>query len=354
MSFITLMASTLLAASMVVSPNPTTEPTQPPVTDTPTITPTDPATKPPTKPPVKNPETKRLYLKGDVWVDDNFNGKKDSKEKETPEVNIFLSYTDGTREIIYTHNGKIPKTDIVMKELSTIEFRATKEYTVGLKRTITNPEAHLSGNTYSFNVQLLPKLDANVSEEHTADGTDYTITYTIENSGYKTLSISDSLDACNNVSTVAAHSTVQCERKSSYYVKDKNLQVPNTITLKYAGRTVEEQKFNTTITDKSPEESKTVEPTSKPSTTPSPKKTASPEKTEAPTQAPVETVEKTPKGFVITALIVFIACISGIIAIVIRNKKEAKKHAEKAKNKGMSVPSDEKPKPPEDKKPGKE
>lgn len=348
MSFITLMASTLLAASMVVSPNPTTEPTQPSVTDTPTTAPT----KAPTKPPVKNPEMKRLYLTGDVWVDDNFNGKKDSKEKETPEVKIFLSYTDGTREIIYTQNGKIPKTDIVMKELSTIEFRAKKEYTVGSKRTITNPEAHLSGDTYSFSIQLLPKLDANISEKHTANGTDYTITYTIENSGYRTLSISDSLDACNNVSTVAAHSTVKCERKNSYYLKDKDLQVPNTITLKYAGRAVEEQKFNTTITDKSPEESKTVEPTSKPSTTPSPKKTASPEKTEAPTQAPVETVEKTPKGFVITALIVFIACVSGIIAIVIRNKKEAKKQAEKAKNKDMSVPSDGKPKPPEGKKPG--
>ena len=128
MSFITLIGIyTTRRLYRSCPPNPTTEPTQPPVTDTPTITPTSPATKPPTKPPVKNPETKRLYLKGDVWVDDNFNGKKDSKEKETPEVNIFLSYTEWKHRMIYTHNGKIPKTDIVMKELSTINSEQQRD-----------------------------------------------------------------------------------------------------------------------------------------------------------------------------------------------------------------------------------
>lgn len=327
MTILSTMTSLALATVIAVTPNVTTEPTEPPDTDTPTATESPTPTETPTIP------AEEYFISINTWVDDNFDGKQNSSEVDKPRIDANAMFTDGTTKTYRTENGVIPQTSTENRELKSISFSAPTGYTINTKPKINNPSAYEKDNHYSFDVQVLPVVEANISSTHKADGEEYTVTYTIENSGYKPLVVNDSLGVCSKSETLAPHTTVTCEKKAKYYVDSKALVVPNTITLSYKDRVVEKKTINTRITEKSPAKINNSPVEKKPQKA-DPKEPTSAPMTVLPEEKDAEPAQNEAGKNVVLAIIAFlvlVTAVTGIIVLVRKNKKEQeKKEQEKA------------------------
>lgn len=322
MTILSTMTSLALATVIAVTPNVTTEPTEPPDTDTPTATESPSPTETPTIP------AEEYFISINTWVDDNFDGKQNSSEVDKPRIEANATFTDGTTKTYRTENGVIPQTSTENRELKSISFSAPTGYTINTKPKITNPSAYEKDNHYSFDVQILPVVEGNISSTHKADGEEYTVTYTIENSGYKPLVVNDSLGACSKSETLAPHTTVTCEKKAKYYVESKALVVPNTITLSYKDRVVEKKTINTRITEKSPAKNNNKPPVEKEPQKADPKEPTSAPMTVLPEEKDTEPAQNEAGKNVVLAIIAFlvlVTAVTGIIVLVRKNKKEQEK-----------------------------
>lgn len=310
MSFASIIATIPLVISLITPINTTTEePRETPSTN-------------PSNPPIEQ----EYYLEGKYWVDNNNNNKQESSETATPKSKIIITFDNGDRQSYLLNKSSItlPK---LKSRIKNIVIKPAKGYYVS--KNINDPEKYLDNETYKFDISLKPIVNGTIVRQKRTNGREYTITYTIINTGYHELKVKDSLNACKNTVKLAPQSQISCDLKSSYFVKSKPLKINNTITLTYQGNLVKEETIKTVIDEKSPEIQSYTPPPSQSLQSPESSVVSKPKMTHN-DNAPQSQVDSVPNqehkphhpAIAIVAFIILIVSILGIALLVLKRHKK--------------------------------
>lgn len=287
-----------------------------------------------TETPVETPSTipsapieQNYSLEARYWVDDNGNKKQESSEKDTPRSTIIIIFDNGDKKS-YTMNKQSFSLPKLESRIKNIIVEPTQGYSFP-STMINDIDKYLDQYTYKLDIRLEPILGGTIVREKTANGQDYTITYTIINTGSHGLEVKDSLLACKKTIQLPPQAQISCELQSSYFVRNKPLKINNTITLLYKDNIVKKETIKTVIDEKSPEIQVKEQPSqpqySPNESSPSPQsKMTNQEKITKPQVESIPGSNHKPHHPMIAmiAFIILIGSIAGIAFIIVKKRKE--------------------------------
>lgn len=187
-------------------------------------------------------------------IDANLDGRVGKDEHVAPPkgAQAILTSADEEASRPLARSGSELAGEVDPAAFSSLSLNTPEGYTLLSPRdSITDLSPYASKGGYVVDVALKPILGMSATASHKADGSTYTVTYKVRNTGQHEIKVSSSLGACKKMK-LAAGKQKTCSVSSSYYLKDKPLRIPNRFTAFYRGHEFSSENVTEAITERSP------------------------------------------------------------------------------------------------------